>query len=460
MATRRDQLHSYQFMTQRVISAFVMRETDPAQSPLRRGIGALFGGIMVAVLIAAGFGIYGILTRVGTDQWKSDGSVVVERESGASFVFLAGRLHPTLNVTSAKLAAGRPNPQVFRIAAKSLAEVPRGVTVGIPGAPTSLPVSGKRVGLPWTACAVPGAATGSAGGRVVLLVGAGAPAGAAGVGDRGLLVRDPSEGLTYLLWHGRRHLIQESRETVPALFGAVTPTSVGTAWLNALPAGADISTIRLADRGSPSPGVPNRKIGDILIAKIANGDQAYLVFADGLAPITPLQRAVLTARWPAPPIPIAISEATSVPTTTRFSPPTGDAQPPAAVPQLATAATGDPLCATTTAAAAPPALSTGGSPDAFAGAVPTAAATATGQALADDVLVPAGAVAIVRVPGSGGYTVITDLGIRHAVPNADALGALGYAPAMATAVPTALVSRLPAGVTLDPAAATQPAGSG
>ena len=94
MATRRDQLHSYQFMNQRVISAFVMRETDPAQSPLRRGIGALFGGLMIAILIGAGFGVYGILTKVGTDQWKTDGSVVVERESGASFVYLGGRLNP------------------------------------------------------------------------------------------------------------------------------------------------------------------------------------------------------------------------------------------------------------------------------------------------------------------------------------------------------------------------------
>src|SRR3954462_1333776 len=131
MATRRDQLHSYQFMTQRVISAFVMRETDPAQSPLRRGIGALFGGLMVAILIAAGFGVYGIITKNGTDTWKSDGSVVVEQETGASFVYLNGKLNPTLNFASAKLAAGRPNPVVYRVGAGSLAEVPRGVTIGI-----------------------------------------------------------------------------------------------------------------------------------------------------------------------------------------------------------------------------------------------------------------------------------------------------------------------------------------
>src|SRR5215813_2594405 len=114
MATRRDQLQSYQFLTQRTLSAFVMRETDPAQSPLRRGIGALFGGLMVAVLVAAGFGIYGLLTKTGANQWQKDGSVVVERETGAVFVYRQNRLNPALNFASAKLAAG-PNPPVFRI---------------------------------------------------------------------------------------------------------------------------------------------------------------------------------------------------------------------------------------------------------------------------------------------------------------------------------------------------------
>ncbi|WP_460494921.1 type VII secretion protein EccB [Dactylosporangium cerinum] len=126
-------------MTQRVLSAFVMRETDPAQSPLRRGIGAVFAGIMVAVLVGAGFGVYGILTKVGGTAWKADGSIVIERETGATFVFMDGRLHPTLNFTSALLASGRGASQLFRVSQKSLGSVPRGITIGITGAPDSLP---------------------------------------------------------------------------------------------------------------------------------------------------------------------------------------------------------------------------------------------------------------------------------------------------------------------------------
>src|SRR5262245_59954113 len=97
MASRRDQLHSYQFLIQRVISAFVMQETDPAQSPLRRGVGAVFAGTMISLLVAAGFGVVGLGSKVGGADWRADGAVIIEKETGASFVFLAGRLHPTLN---------------------------------------------------------------------------------------------------------------------------------------------------------------------------------------------------------------------------------------------------------------------------------------------------------------------------------------------------------------------------
>ncbi len=451
MATRRDQLHSYQFMTQRVISAFVMRETDPAQSPLRRGIGALFGGLMIAILIGAAFGVYGILTRVGTDQWKTDGSVVVERESGASFVYLGGRLNPALNHASARLAAGRPNPQVFRVPAKSLAEVPRGVTIGIPGAPASLPAAKQRTGLPWTMCAVPGNRPLS-----VLMAGSRGPAQTT-LADRGLLVKDAALGMNYLVWHGLKHLVQDSRSTVPALFGAASPILVGTAWLNALPSGVDIAAVPVERRGEESRSVPGRRNGEVLVAQTGSGDQFYLVLDDGLAPITALQRAVLNARFPATPVSITVNAAIQVPASRALTGGDAPGQPPAAPPPLAGLNPGETVCATTTDAARAPEVATGGSAEAFAGAVPTTSATGTGRALADAVLVPAGKVQIVRVPGSGAYVVITDLGVRYAVPSADALAMLGYAPATAIDVPTALVNRIPAGVTLDPAAATRPA---
>jgi type VII secretion protein EccB len=450
MASRRDQLQSYQFLNQRVISAFVMRETDPAQSPLRRGIGALFGGLMVAILIGAGFGIYGILTKVGTDQWKSDGSVVVERESGASFVYLRGRLNPALNFTSAKLAAGKPNPTVYRVAAKALAGVPRGVTVGIPNAPASLPGAGQQIGLPWSMCLVAGENPSAA-----LLVGSAGPSGT-DLAEQGLLVSDGS-GDTELVWHGYKHKIQDAQTNLAALFGAVDSTTVNTVWLNALPAGADIAAIQVQNRGAASKQVNNFVNGQVLAVDVGvNGKQFYLVLDNGLLPITALQRTVLNASFPAEPTNVPV---TVVSGATQLKPSgNAEAQPPETPPALATVAAGTTACAVTRAAGKAPTINVGGAASGLSSAVPTTGASG-GRALADAVGVPAGKFALVRVPGSGGYQVVTDLGIRHAVPHADALGRLGYAETSATEVPTALVNAIPAGVTLDPAAAIRPAGA-
>ena len=453
MISRRDQLQSYQFMNQRVISAFVMRETDPARSPLRRGIGALFGGLMVAILVAAGFGIYGVLTRTGSNQWQRDGSVVVERETGASFVYLGNRLNPALNFASAKLAAGRPNPPVFRIAAKSLTGTPRGTTIGIAGAPASLPEPARQAGLPWTMCAVPGGNVPS-----VLLVAATGPAGTA-LGDRALLVTDnPRSQVSHLIWQGRKHRIPETAIAV-ALFGTDDdPIRVGTAWLNALPSGADIAPFAVRDLGTPSGAARGFDIGDILVTETGSGKQFNLILDDGRAAVTGLQQIVLSAAEGfGAPEPIAVGDLTDIPESRALRNDDPAVRGPEQVPALAGIGAGEAACAVTSAADKPPTVAVGVPANAFGAAIPTGGTTEAGRPLADAVAVPAGRFALVRVPGSGGFMLVTDVGLRHPVASPDALARLGYTPAIAVTVPTALINSIPAGVTLDPAAALQPA---
>ncbi|HEU4422591.1 MAG TPA: type VII secretion protein EccB, partial [Pilimelia sp.] len=266
------------------------------------------------------------------------------------------------------------------------------------------------------------------------------------------------------IWHGRRHVIQRPRTVVPALFGAASATPAGTAWLNSLPAGADIARIAVARRDEPSSAMPDRRIGTVLMAETGSGPQHYLVLNDGLAPITPLQEAILRAEFPAEPVSIPVSVATSAPVSAR-RPASGDVQPPATTPRLVTPAGGEALCAVTRDAATPPAIWVGGQVAGLDTAVPTAGASPDGVPLADRVFVPGGQVATVRAQASplapaGPYYVITDLGIRYAVPTAAVLETLGYPAEQAVDVPAALVSRLPAGPTLDPAAATRPATAG
>jgi type VII secretion protein EccB len=465
VASRRDQLQSYQFLTQRVISAFVMRETDPAQSPLRRGIGAVFVGLMVAVMVAAGYGVVGLLTKSGSKNWKTDGAVVIEKETGASFLYTSGVLHPMLNFTSALLASGKPASAVFRIASNSLTGTPRGSMLGIAGAPDSLPARNKELKLPWTLCSIP-TTGGTRTTTVTLVVGQG-PRGAQDVGAQGLLVTDPANTAEYLIWQNRRYLLRSPTIVVQALFGAANPTKVGKAWLNAVPEGSDIGTIPVGDRkGQPSTRVPNHNVGDLLSAQNGTGKQFYVVLDDGLAPINVLQEDIFTAQYSVQPIAIGINEVTTVPQSTQLKAPTGDTAPPATPPHLVSqTAAGQMMCATTHNTTSPPTVSTGGDIDQPGPGTATGSTSDSGTSLADRVVVPGGHVAVVRAVESpnattGAYYVVTDVGMRFAVPDDKALQTLGYQPSDAVNVLAGLVLRIPAGPALDPDAALKPATTG
>src|SRR5699024_3396388 len=123
MATRRDQLQSYQFLLQRVISALVYRKTDPAQSPFRRAGGAAFAGVMLSVLalaVTAAIGLFVDMFGSNTD-WTEGNAIIVNKDDGSQYVVYPSdadlendesgdlpeqRLYPVLNYTSAALLAG------------------------------------------------------------------------------------------------------------------------------------------------------------------------------------------------------------------------------------------------------------------------------------------------------------------------------------------------------------------
>ncbi|GIH21327.1 type VII secretion protein EccB [Rugosimonospora africana] len=459
MASRRDQLQSYQFLTQRVISAFVMRETDPAQSPLRRGIGAVFAGLMIAVMVGAGFGVYGLLTKIGSNNWKTNGAIVVEKETGATYVYNGGQLHPMLNFTSALLDTMTNRGNVFRESSAALVGVPRGVMLGIPDAPDSLPDAGHTVRAPWTLCtAANPAAQGATTTTLALSV---APAGARPLGDQSLLVRDPDTRSTYLIWHGNRYQIDS--DVLPALFGIVTPITGGTAWLNGLPRGTDIDPIGIAHTGSPSSAAAGHHIGDLLVTQVGTGGvQYWLVFDDGLAPITELQKDIVVGQGGAQPQQISVSDSTKLPRSTHLRPDSDAVAPPTRPPTLATLTNPtDQICAEFGNAKQPPAVSVGGTLPVSGTGTPTGSRTASGTVLADRVIVPAGHVEVVAVMASsttaaGGYYVVTDLGIRYAVSSDAVLKVLGYQATNGVAMPNSLVRLIPLGPALDPAAAQAP----
>jgi type VII secretion protein EccB len=468
MASRKDQLHSYQFMMQRVISSVVLRETDPEQAPLRRGVGSIFGSVMLAAVLAAGFGVYTVITGVESGRWQNPGTIIIERETGAHYVYREdGTLQPVLNYASARLlSSGTGNPQ--RVAGRNLAGIRRTVMVGIPGAPNSLPPPDRTAGAPWTLCSIlePDAA-GSPVTATALLLGERVPGGDP-FGERGMLVRDAEEGTSYLLWHSQRYRItgDDPGRVVQSLYGSQAATvDVGSAWLNGLPSGQDIGPIAVEGLGEESPAVSDFQIGDVVFHPVADGEQNYLVLAEGLAPLTELQVAVLRGQFEVEPQEISASAAAGAPTSDALVPAEGEAAPPPAPPELLPApVTGEAtLCAETADVRSPSLLSLGGDLSAVAdGAIPTSGESDEGVELADWVAVPPGEIAVVRAMASanaptGALQLVTDAGIRFPVPTVEALASLGYDAAGAVAMPAALVQRIPDGPTLDPAAAAQPA---
>ena len=467
MATRRDQLQAYQFMMQRVISAVMLRETDPEQTPLRRGVGAVFAGVMIAVLVAAGYGIYGIFTGIGGTSWKQPGAVIIERETGATFVYLPGAggqasLQPTLNYTSARLLSTGFNAGPYRVSSADLSGIPRsGATVGIPGAPMSLPEAKRAITEPWTTCSVLGDnGTGGLTPTTTLMVGAGVPGGTP-LGERGLLVRDESDRSVHLIWHDHRYRITGNSpdQLLRSVFGAQTMIEpVGPAWLNGLPAGQDIGPIQVDNAGQNSSVLAGRKVGDIVFHPVGNGVQNYLVRTDGLAPINDFQVRILRGQYSVQPVEVSAAAATAAPSSNALAPAAGTAGLPTQPPALAVVGDGGraPVCSKAIDAKSAPVVSLGGSAEALANGLVTRAQTQGGTKLADRVLLPPGGVVIVRatasdrVDGSGALNIVTDLGIRYPVPSAEVLGKLGYSPAQAVSMPAALVQRIPVGPTLDP----------
>ncbi|MGW4462838.1 type VII secretion protein EccB [Micromonospora sp. NPDC004704] len=461
MPSRQDQLHSYQFMVQRVVAALVMRETDPAQSPFRRAAGATLASVLIAAIALGGVTVYGAIVGGGGKSWRDPSAVIVEKESGARYVFREEKLHLVLNYASALLIVGGAQPKTVLVSRKSIEGVPRGNTLGISGAPDSLPAADRLSTAPWTVCSTLVTGDGPVAPRSALLVG-GDVADGTPLGDNGVLVRHP-DGSLYLVWHNRRHLIRDSDLVLPALtWASERPVPVAPALLNALPAGSDLGRVPIADQGRESQGVDDARVGEVFVVESQGGGRQYAVAKrEGLAGITQVQAdLLLTAGRQDDPTPMSQGTYARVPKVDSLVSEDPGA-PPANRPELVPAESGG-LCAQVRDDSGVQQMLVGANLPNLTDAARTAAQSAQGAALADHILVEPGRGAVVEAvaaPGlsGGAISVVTDLGRRHAVTGADVLGMLGFGNAKPLRLPASLVALVPAGKALDPAAARSPA---
>ncbi|NLU78565.1 type VII secretion protein EccB [Micromonospora sp. HNM0581] len=451
MPSRQDQLHSYQFNVQRTVAALVTRESDPARSPMRRLAGAAMASTLVAVIGLGAAALYG-LVEGGGGTWRDAGVVIVEKESGARFVYREQRLHPVLNYASALLIVGTQRPRTVLVSSRSIEGVPRGLPLGIRDAPDSLPPAARLATAPWTVCSVSSAGPELAV-RSVLLVGGGGGGGRPLSRDA-LLLRDP-DGQLHLLWQQRRFHIRDTDRVLAALATTRSrPVPVAAALLNSVPAGLDLAPLNPPGLGRHSSRVAGARIGDVLVVSNSSGGRQYaVVLRDGLAGITELQAGLLLTRTgQREPEQLSLGRFATLPHVSDLVPVGPDAPP--AVPPRLVATDPSTVCVRIGGDTGPGELWLDVELPALTGAPEQSSAPVN----ADHVLVEPGRGAVVESVASPGATggaisVVTDLGRRYAFAGPDVSGMLGYADVRPVRLPAGVVSLVPAGAPLDPDAA-------
>ncbi|SCL35740.1 type VII secretion protein EccB [Micromonospora pallida] len=460
MRTRRDQVQAYRFVTRRTVSALLSGDPETTDLPMRRLGLAVFGSAMVAAIVLAGAGVYGLMTKRSAPLEAN--TLVIEKETGATYVFVDGRLYPTLNYTSARLIIGDAAPPVRSMSQASIRERPRGRMVGIVGAPDDLPDRSSLVGLPWSVCNTPDpddprrSTT-----RLVLnqRLSGGTP-----LGDQAILVS--VNGQRHLLSRNTRMQILGGDAAIAALkMASVRPIEVGQQLINAVPAGPRLREPFVAGDKEPSElqvGNGPAWVGQIFRA----ADQHYVLTKDGLVPIGEIT-ALLLRRDGGGVKDITPEQAGRVLSDERLE----EEGVPQKLPELRQAGPGRAtVCATYQAGSAdgPPTTSI----EVFDRTPPELSPTAPGSievrqterdtvSTAERVVVPGGKGALVRAMsgvGEGGQGaaastvyLITSQGIRYPLGSrsGDAVTALGYGGVTPLAVPASLLALIPTGPALE-----------
>jgi type VII secretion protein EccB len=289
MQSRRDHLHAYEFAIGRLASALVTGETGTGHAPMRRAnLGSMLG-VLVTVLLTIGFVVFGFLSPGGNTAWGRPGSIVVEKETGTRYLYLGGVLRPTANYASALLAVG-DQATVRIVSRKSLSGVRHGAPIGIPGAPDVLPQEPALLTGAWSFCLHPGIPKD----RVIDF----SPDGHAEAvpPNRRISMIDPN-GVNYVLWNGTKYPLGGHSALVALGMDSHNPIAAPSNWLDALPTGTKLAPAPIPKAGTPGHQVAGApaKVGQLFQTTAAGIRHYYVLRADGIAPITATESALLAA---------------------------------------------------------------------------------------------------------------------------------------------------------------------
>ncbi|MBZ9640754.1 type VII secretion protein EccB, partial [Streptomyces sp. PSKA30] len=468
MQSKRDQVQAHMFVMGRLNSGMLSAEPDAPESPLARTSRGLAIGVVIALVVGAGAFVFGLLSPGGKDSWRSGNALVVNKDTGARYLYLEGRLRPVRNFASARLLGGE-DLTVVTVGTRSLADTPVGAPVGIEGAPDSVPGSDRLERGAWRVCSVTDAETsgmtrdGVVNGTV-LTVGGDRSADRALSTREAALLRGP-DGTLHLMWRGSRLRLDKAGGAAKSLgYGSVTPRPVSTAFLDALPIGPDLAPPDVPGRGERGPtlgGAPTT-VGQLFRVQVPGGSTTWYVLGrKGLQPLTETGAALLLGDprtralaydGKAPQVRTLGSDVLG-----RHLAPGGvraAAGLPDSPPRLAEVSDGMTVC-TVVEPGASGGTKVSGALVPVSALTPLAERTSERAAPAcnpvDGIVVPPRRGALVRVLGAGGGELgdttylVTENGIKYRVFGEEASAALGYTAQDAIALPSPLLAMLPTG---------------
>lgn len=289
--TTRAQVNGYRFLIRRLEHALIRGDSRMIHDPMRGQMRALMVGLIIAILVTAACGVMAFFKPAPS---LGDAQILLSKSSGAGFVRIGDRVHPVLNLASARLIIGK-NDVPKEVDDKFLNVLPRGPMVGIVGAPTSIHGADDMTTSSWTLCdtlEVPDVTetTGMASLQTTVLANDPVLGADIHAADPAQAILTEVGGQTYLVYDGNRAPIDLSDQVVVNglhLQGAsLRPVSPG--FLNAFPLVDPITAVTIDGVGEPSPVVgPDYPTGSVVKTIDSRGEQLYVVLRDGLQPISP-----------------------------------------------------------------------------------------------------------------------------------------------------------------------------
>ncbi|MGO9930085.1 MAG: type VII secretion protein EccB [Mycobacterium sp.] len=242
------------------------------------------------VLVLIGVGWMALLHVMKPSGLVGESAIIGDRDTGAVYAKINGRLYPALNLTSARLAVGSPGAPTW-VKASEIAKYPSGPMIGIPGIPDSLPVTSSAVSA-WSVCDT-AANRGSGTAPVVTsIAGQLSPFGRSTAMGPTQAVLATHKGATYVIWKGQRSRIDPTDRSVTFNLGLdpglTYPIEISNALFDGMPSTEPLVVPAIPGHGTPSRWLPGTAVGSVLETRDAGGavNGFYVLLPGGVQKIT------------------------------------------------------------------------------------------------------------------------------------------------------------------------------